>query len=300
MKYSKITIKTNTATSELVAYFLQKNSVDGVCIYDKNDLNNPTWDYVDENAFENFEEEVVVSGFVSQENLEDALILLQQDLSCLTDAGSLALSVETVDDASWKDEWKKYFKPASFGKIVVCPEWESYQAKDDEKVLLLDSGIAFGTGRHETTALCMKFMQQVDLLGKSCCDVGCGSGILGLTALLLGANDCTLVDVDEQAVSVCNHNAKINNLENKCNVVLGDLCDKVNSQFDVVFANLTADILLILAKQIHQIAKKGTTLILSGILEERLQEVKVAFEGIGFGRVDFEQMGCWCALRYQL
>ena len=80
----------------------------------------------------------------------------------------------------------------------------------------------------------------------------------------------------------------------------GDLCDKVNSQFDVVFANLTADILLILAKQIHQIAKKGTTLILSGILEERLQEVKVAFEGIGFGRVEFEQMGCWCALRYQL
>ena len=300
MKYSKITIKTNTATSELVAYFLQKNSVDGVCIYDKNDLNNPTWDYADENAFENFEEEVVVSGFVSPEKLEESLYLLQQDLARLTDAGSLKTEVETVDDESWKDEWKKYFKPQSFGKIVVCPEWESYTSNEGEKVLLLDSGIAFGTGRHETTALCLKFLQQIDLSNKSCCDVGCGSGILGLGALLLNAKDCTMVDVDEQAVSVCHHNAKINGLLDKCNILLGDLCDKVDRQFDVVFANLTADILLILAKQIHQIAKSGTTLILSGILEERLPEVKKAFEEIGFVQQDFEQMGAWCALRYQL
>ena len=298
MKYDEITIKTNSATSDIVAYFLQTYCLDGITIYDKNDLlTNSSWDYVDDHAFENYVDEVIVKGYCLKENTQLAVESLKQDLAFLQgEVGSLQIFVKEVDDASWIDEWKKYFVPIDLGDIVVCPKWEKVTPKSGQKVLYLDSGISFGTGQHETTSLCIELMQSCNLKDAQVCDVGCGSGILGLSALLLGAESAVMVDIDEQAVEICLQNAIENNLQDKCEILCGNLTEKINGTFNVVFANLTADILLLLAKDIHTITNEDTILILSGILTDRCESVKKCYNDLGFNFVEHRQKGEWSAL----
>lgn len=296
MKYDEITVKTNSATSDIVAYFLQKRSVGGVTIYDKQDLNEPSWDYADENAFAAFEEEAKVVGYFDKQTSKTALIELKEALSRLENAGSLQISVKEIDDESWLNEWKKYFKPLFFDRIMICPKWERETFTSDKKTVYLDSGIAFGTGQHATTSLCIEQMEKLSFEDKTVCDVGCGSGILGLCALKLGAERVTMVDVDSQAVDICRENAQTNDLTEKCEFVCGDLLTDVKGSFDFVLANMTADILLLLAKGIDKIAEKDTVLVLSGILLGRKEEVEKAYAKLGFAVVEEKEKGEWISL----
>ena len=165
MKYSEITVLTNAENAELVAYFLQEVCMDGVSIYDKNDLyNNPSWDYKDESAEAVYCDEVKVKGYCNKEDTQRVLNFLHKNLAHLKDAGSLSLFVDEVEGDAWVETWKKTFRPIETEKIVICPEWQSVQT--DKKVLLLDTGIAFGTGQHETTAMCLAFAENLPLEGK--------------------------------------------------------------------------------------------------------------------------------------
>lgn len=273
MIFSEISVSTTSEMSEVVAYFMQEVSADGVSIYDKKDLyDNSSWDYKDDKADACYQQEVIVKGYCKVEDTESVLSFLRSSFEGLTNAGSLQISVSQVESNAWVETWKKTFRPIETDKLVICPEWQTVQT--DKKVLLLDTGIAFGTGQHETTSMCLQFAERLNLQDANVVDVGCGSGILGLSALLLGARRATLVDIDSQATDVAVHNAQINGLANRCDIYTGNLVEKISGKFGVLFANLTADILALLRKDISGVVKKGSKVILSGILDVKVEEVK--------------------------
>ncbi|MBQ2805335.1 MAG: 50S ribosomal protein L11 methyltransferase, partial [Clostridia bacterium] len=172
MKYSEITVRTTSEMAEVVAYFLQEVCMDGVCIYDKKDLENASWDYKDENADKLYDTEVLVKGYCNKEDTPSVLNFLQQSFVGLQGAGSLQTEVNEVEGDSWVQTWKETFRPIETNKLVICPEWLSVET--DKTVFLLDTGIAFGTGQHETTSMCLQFAENLDLTGKTVLDVGCG------------------------------------------------------------------------------------------------------------------------------
>ncbi|MDE7454289.1 MAG: 50S ribosomal protein L11 methyltransferase, partial [Clostridia bacterium] len=267
MRYSEIAVYTTSQASDLVAFFLQEVCLDGISIYDKNDLyNNPSWDYKDDVAESVYDgNEVVVKGYCNMDDTDKAVEYLKQSFANMQDCGSLKIVVGTVEGDAWVAKFKETFQPIQTDKIVICPEWQTVQT--DKLTLLLDTGVAFGTGQHQTTSMCLQFAETLDLHGKTVLDVGCGSGILGLSALLLGAGYAELIDIDNQATDVAKHNAKINNLSDRCSIKTGNLTEKTNGKFDVVFANLTADILALLHNDISQVVHKDTLVVLSGILD---------------------------------
>lgn len=204
MKYLEIGIKTKSETSELVADLLTELTGEGVCIYDKNDLSVPTWDYAEETAFNAYGEEVTVKGYAAQDKAGEVMERLKERIEEFrrmeADFGSLEVAVEITDDGIWRDVWKEHFHAAGIGRVVICPEWEDYEAGEGEVKVIIDPGLAFGTGEHETTSMVIELMQEEDMAGKCAADVGCGSGILTVTALKLGAEKVVATDIDEQAV----------------------------------------------------------------------------------------------------
>lgn len=297
MDYTEIVVYTTSEMAEVVAYFLQEVCLDGVSIYDKKDLyDNASWDYKDDTAELLYGEEVAVKGYCEQEDTNRVLHFLRQNLANLTNAGSLKIVVNTVDGNAWVEKWKETFRPIETDKMVICPEWQTVNT--DKIVLLLDVGIAFGTGQHETTSMCIDVAEQLNLNGKKVLDVGCGSGILGLSALLLGAESAELVDIDEQATAIACRNAEINKLTEKCSIKTGSLTQKTSGTFDVVFANLTADILQLLRGEISKVVHGGTLVVLSGILDVKLDQVVEAYKD-DFEVLSVRQKGEWRALLLQ-
>ena len=297
MDFSEIAVYTNSLMAEVVAYFLQEVCMDGVSIYDIKDLyDNPSWDYKEDGIELQYASEVVVKGYCNLEDTDSVLHFLRQSFSGLTDAGSLNIVVNTVDGNAWVDKFRETFQPIETDKLVICPEWQTVTTA--KTVFKMDSGVAFGTGQHETTSMCLQLLERLDLAGKSVLDVGCGSGILGLTALLLGARHAELVDIDEQATDVAVHNAEINGLANMCVVKTGNLTDQTKGTFDIVFANLTADVLALLRSDIAQVVRHGTLLILSGILDVKLDGVLDLYSDL-FDVVEIKQKGEWRAVLMQ-
>ena len=295
MDFTEITVFTNSENAEVVAYFLQEVCLDGVTILDKNDLyQNASWDYKDDSADMVYADEVMVKGYCNVEDTNSVLTFLRQNLSNLANAGSLDIKVGTVDGNAWVEKWKETFRPLETEKLVICPEWQTVET--DKTVFLMDSGVAFGTGQHETTSMCLEFLENLHLSNQTVLDVGCGSGILGLCALLLGAKSAELVDIDVQATDVALHNAQINGLDGLCQIKTGNLTEKTTGTFNIVFANLTADILQLLYQDISTVVHSGTTLILSGILDIKLDGI-VELYSQKFDILEIKQKGEWRALK---
>ncbi|MEG1706940.1 MAG: 50S ribosomal protein L11 methyltransferase [Clostridia bacterium] len=302
MIFNEIAISTTTEASELVADILESVTGEGVCIYDKNDLNIPQWDYVEDGLMESYGEEVIVKGFCIPQKLSETLNAVKSPLQNITlNKGSLSISIGEIDGDEWVTSWKKYFLPIDIGNIVVCPKWLTPTSEQSAKtVVYLDTGIAFGTGQHETTSMCLSLMQQNNFVGKSVLDVGCGSGILGITAGKLGAKEVLLIDIDKQASDIATENIATNKLADICSAKCGDLVKDVNKKYDFVLANLTADILKFLSVGIASVAYSGTVVILSGILSTRLQEVVTLYTDIGLNFIQALQKGEWSACIFKV
>ena len=300
----EITVFTTTECSDIVACFLQEETQNAVSIYDVKDLDNCGWDYVEDGLREKFGQEVRVVAICDELAFDALFVRLQAELDNLKKVfgedfcGSLRVVTDRAKDVDWLKEWQKNFQPTVIGDVCICPNWLDYQG-ECKNVLKIDSGIAFGTGYHETTSQCLLLAQNFDFEGKSVLDMGCGSGVLGLSAILLGAKHATLVDLDPQATEATQNNAQFNGLTDKCTVICGDLTQKVDGKFDFCFANLTADILKRLSATLSQFLQKGAFISLSGILLAQEQEVTEVFEKLGFELKSFSRKGEWCALLMQ-
>ncbi len=282
MEYLQITVSTTSEGSDLVSMALYELGSDGVSISDDSDVlelitKKLNWDYVDEGLIKSLNGKALVSGYFSlnfeTKKVYEALERLKKQSEI--QLGSLEVSVERISSSDWENEWRKYYSPIPLGKIVIVPAWLK-APEGDALPVYIEPGMAFGTGNHETTSLCIELMQCVQIEGVTVLDMGCGSGILGIAAARLGAKKVVLSDIDRQAVEASCQNVALNGVEDCCEIVGGDLnCGNVSA--DVVIANITADVLLRLKDTLGSALKKDGFMIISGIIHSRLEEVKKGY-----------------------
>ena len=193
------------------------------------------------------------------------------------------IKCELVDDADWNENWKKYFKAFEIGeKLAICPSWESYDNKDGRTVISLDPGAAFGTGSHATTSLCLEILEKKVTNDTTVLDIGTGSGILAIAADLLGAKGAVGVDIDAQSVKTAVANAEINGVSEKTEFLVGDLADKISGKYDIVCANIVADVVMRLFDNVADFMQDDGILIVSGIIDMRAAEVEASAVAHGF------------------
>ncbi len=257
----------------------------GLMIEDYSDfsLNGMYGELVDETILGANRDVVKVSLFVPAEKpLPDYLSFLKERFSSLGIQADIACAGLSEDD--WAESWKQYYKPVPLGRVTIVPAWETYEAKDGEVVVRMDPGMAFGTGTHETTRLVVTLLQDEIKGGEKVLDVGTGSGILSICASKLGAGSCYAYDIDPVAVKVARENAKDDGCDN-ITVGVSDLLagvDKKAAPFDLCVANIVADIILRMMKDIGALLKKDAPLILSGIIEPRADEIRAVLPQYGF------------------
>ena len=310
MKYIELTIHTTTDASEIIADIMWNYTDFGVTICDRSDIialqtskETTYWDYMDDELTENKPSDVLVKCYIEEDRAADTIASILSDVqnaqSLAGDAlhfGTLEDTKRMVDGDDWIDVWKKHFRPIHLGRIVVVPEWIEYTPAENEHIVLLDSNMAFGTGEHETTSMCVEWIDQFVTPDSVCIDVGCGSGILGISALKLGAKKAYLTDIDQIAVDSSLHNCKLNGVAERAVVAHSNLLDNTDICADIMFANITGEVLKMLAPSIPKNLKENGVLILSGIIESRLQMVKEAYEAVGMEILHERKKGEWFSL----
>ncbi len=320
MKYIEFRVHASRQGIEQVTAMFMSKGIQSVSINDPADMedilnkkNEYDWDYVEDSLKTKLDQEPTISAYFEDtpENREkiqqlklSVMMLKSKELEGLygwdVDFGRLYAEDITLDDEDWKDKWKENFKPSKItDKLVVKPTWEEYEAKEDEVVVQIDPGMAFGTGTHETTSLCLKLMEKY--LGeapedKKVLDVGCGSGILSIAAALLGCSEVMGIEIDEDAVNVAAENVELNKVSDKVKIQHGDLVKGVDFKADIIVANLMADLVISLSESAKSHLEQGGVFISSGILTEKKEKVAEAVKAAGFDIIEIVEDGEWCAI----
>lgn len=317
MDWIKTTIYTTSAGIEPVSGRLYQLGITGLEIDDEQDFkdflenNKQYWDYVDDELIKEKEGETRVTAYVSDNpagyEMLAAIKSSMAELKGLDQNGEFGrLETETLslNEEDWANNWKKYFHPTEIGdKILIKPEWEELSAPTDRIVFNVNPGMTFGTGSHYTTQLCIESLEKFIKPGSAMLDLGCGSGILSIISLLLGADNATAVDIDPNAVDVAYDNAARNGVDRaRYHVYAGniltddELNEKISGKYDVVAANIVADVIIGLAPKAREYMKDGGVFITSGIIEDRLSDVKAALIECGFEISDIKQRKDWVSI----
>lgn len=215
--------------------------------------------------------------------------------------GKLEISTTNINEEDWATAWKKYYHPVKVSeKLVVVPCWEEYKPQTGEVIVTIDPGMAFGTGTHETTRLCMQLVEKYVKPDTTFLDIGTGSGILAITSLLLGAKKAVGVDIDEIVLTVSHENAKLNKVDDRFEVKIGDLTEKITEKYDIVCANIVADVIIRLSENVEQFMHEDSVLLVSGIIDERAEEVLSVLVEQNFTLVDRVEENGWVAMSLKL
>ncbi|MGO0881938.1 50S ribosomal protein L11 methyltransferase [Clostridioides difficile] len=304
----EVTIKTTTEAVEPITNILYEQGAGGAVIEDPKDFlfqkkNELDWDYVEEEVFKkNEEDDVLIKTYVSEEkNVMEFVEIIKQKVLGLKDfgidIGEGSVSLDQVNEADWANAWKAYYKPTKVGqRVVVKPTWEDYDMQEGDLIIELDPGMAFGTGTHETTSMCIRELEKYVNKDSKVFDIGCGSGILAIAAAKLGAKEVVAVDLDEVAVKVAKENVIENKVEENVSVMHGNLTDVIKDKADVIVANIIADIIKILAKDVQNFMKEDAIFISSGIILDKVEEVKESLVENGFEIVEVQKLGEWSAI----
>ena len=326
MEWMEVFVATTKAGLEAVAGLLYQCGLTGLMIHDEDDfkefLTNPNrdWDYVaDELVEEKAAIETGITFFLPDNiygreqfsQIKGGLEGMKQTEREL-DLGELTLVMKTVAEEDWANNWKKYFKPFPVGnKIMIRPSWEELEEQDGKIILKIDPGHVFGTGTHETTQLCLELIEENVVQDDKVLDIGCGSGILSIAALLLGAREADAVDIDPNAIDVSYENSDRNDIPREiyhvcAGNILADttLQEKYNGgTYDVVVANIVADVIIALSQagQVPAYVKKNGMFLCSGIITERKDDVLAALQTAGFAVTAIKEKKGWVAMaaRYE-
>jgi ribosomal protein L11 methyltransferase len=308
MKWLEIKIITTEEASDAVSEMLTTIGAGGVAIEDPNEIRREimkpnSLDYADDDFLENLGSDVTVkSYFQGDMNITELVELVKEKINFISkflDIGQGYAGYSEVDDEDWATAWKKYYKPIHISdRVVIKPSWEEYEIKDNEVVIELDPGMAFGTGTHETTRMCAQLLEKYIANGDKVIDVGCGTGILSIIASKLGAESITAIDIDEVAVRVTKENYELNGVEN-INSFRGVLEDIARGQVDIVLANIIANVIIDISKDIPYYVKADGYFITSGIIKERKQEVLDSYLKLGFTCEETLEIGEWVAMVFK-
>lgn len=308
MNYIELTIETTEAGTEVVSARLDMLGISQTSIIPGNNEINAImrdtkkyWDYADESALN---KQPAVQAYIEDDgntengNAEKTVQAVRNSMHELKemendlgfDLGTLEIKTKRVAEQDWANNWKAYFKPMPVGeKLLICPSWEE-PAKDSGRIVLrIDPGMAFGTGTHHTTRMCLELLEKYVKNGSVVADLGCGSGILSIAAALLGAKEVYAVDIDENASKIAGENAQINGVNmDSLFIRTGDIltdkafkADIASRKFDIVTANIVANVLIEFAPVAGELLKENGTFIASGIIDDRLDEVLSAFKENG-------------------
>lgn len=319
MEWTEVNIYTTTDGIELLCSKLEDIGIKGFAIRDSADFNeflenkNGQWDYIDEDLMGLSECETCVTVYLPSNSqgvdmlsaIRTMLLAMKQDD---TDNlyGRLEAELSSIREEDWANNWKQYFKPIRIGeKLVIKPSWEKYSDDGDRIILEIDPASSFGTGQHHTTRLCLELLEKSLDKGDRILDMGCGSGILSIGAMLLGAEDAVAVDIDENAAATAAENAAKNNIPaDKYHTyygnILGDeaLADEIDFKYDIITANIVADVLIAMKDYFVRYLRDGGTLIVSGIIEERMDEVIDALVSAGFKEPVVNVKEGWAAVKF--
>ncbi len=311
MDWKKAEITTTKEGIEPVSGLLLNLGISGIEISDKDDFkeflenNRKYWDYVDETLEGLKDADTKITFYLSDdESGEETLKAVRTALEPLKTEkafGSLELKTFAVKDEDWSENWKKYYKPLEIGeKILVCPEWEDVP-ETDRAVFKINPGMSFGTGSHESTRMCIEELEKAVKKGDRVVDLGCGSGILSVISLILGAKDVRAVDIDSAAVEVTYKNLALNGFDK--DRLMGFAADVTEDKelynllkkekSEVVVANIVSDVIIKLAPFARDFLVSGGTFICSGIINERLDEVESAVKKAGFNIKKVRTSGEW-------
>lgn len=272
----------------------------GIYIEDYSDLETAAWeiahiDLIDEDLIKKDRKNSVIHIYIAEtDNALEAVEFLKERLT----AEKIPFTVGSVgvEDTDWNENWKKYFHTIEIGeKLAVVPSWEEYDNKANRAVLSIDPGAAFGTGTHATTSLCLELLQDFVNSDTQMLDIGCGSGILALASVLLGGKGAFGVDIDAQSVKTARENAEINSIGNKVTFEVGDLTEVVSGKYEVICANIVADVIIRLLPDVDNFMCKNGVLIVSGIIDIRKDDVLKAVAENGFSIKAERYKDNWCA-----
>ena len=307
MKWIEVQIKTTTEAEEAVANILYELGVGGLAIEDQNDIlafakNEDDWDYIDPSLLKQDFEGVIIKGyFPESEDLIDKIELIKQNVEKIPqynlDKGLGEVTTTEVYEKDWAESWKKYYKPKKIGeKIVVKPTWEEYEEKSGEIIVELDPGMAFGTGTHETTTMCIRALEKYTKPNSTIFDIGCGSGILSIAAAKLGGKRVVGVDLDELPVKVSKENVKLNKVSDVVEIRRGNLLDVVDEKADIIVSNIIAEVIVTLTSDIVPYLKGDSIFISSGIIIEKVDMVVNALLKEGFKVLEISKMNGWACI----
>lgn len=316
MNWIETQIITDSAGVDALCAMLTDLGIKGFSIADPADfqefLQNKEgkWDYIDQDLLGMAQGDTTVTVYLP-DNAQGAeqLVALRAMLAQIharDDAqlfGTLELTLKNVREEDWANSWKQYFKPFTVGeRLLIKPSWETCENPRHRAVLEIDPASSFGTGQHHTTRLCLELLEQLMHPGDRVLDLGCGSGILSIGALLLGASGATAVDIEENAAATATENARKNHIDPTlyrvfCGNVLEDetLCREIGDGYDLICANIVADVLIAMKQLFRQFLRPEGTLIVSGIIMERRDEVLDQLKKAGFALLEVREKEGWAA-----
>ena len=285
MRWIEAAIETKSEEIDRLCVALETLGVEGVCIEDETDFqaflenNRQYWDYVDEKLSDYYSGLSRIKFYLSDDEAG------RETLDAVRSELKREIAVTYVDDADWENGWKENFPPIKIGeRLLVVPEWLEPET-EDRAMLCLEPGIAFGTGNHATTRMCLTALEAMDVTGKKVLDLGCGSGILGLAALVLGAESVKGCDVDPKAPDAARANAALNGIAGEqYQIYAGDILSdsgvrkKLGGGYDIVLANIVADVIVSLSGMFREFLAPEGLIICSGIIDERVSEVEAAMK----------------------
>ena len=313
MNWLELHIDTTHAGLDTVTAMLSALDIDGVIIDDETDFqdflenNHQYWDYVDEDLEKAMAGKSRVTFYLlANDNgygkLGEVRVALQKLKESRDDCGTLLLSLENIQDADWENSWKQYYKPMEIGdRLLVIPQWETADPKG-RVPLILDPGLTFGTGSHATTRLCLTALEKAVQGGERVLDLGCGSGILSIAALRLGAAEATAVDIDDKCLTVAYDNAALNGIgKDTYTVKVGNVLTdeamraELGGGYQIVLANIVADVIIGLAPMVRSMMAPGGLFLCSGIIDTRAEEVADKLRAAGLEIAETRSAEGWFA-----
>ncbi|WP_455529580.1 50S ribosomal protein L11 methyltransferase [Ruminococcus sp.] len=321
MEWTEVNIYTTTEGIELLCSKLGDIGIKGFSIKDAEDFKeflenkNGQWDYIDDDLMGLSECETCITVYIPTNGQgAEMLIAIKSMLAEMKAAdtegvyGRLEAEMSNIREEDWANNWKQYFKPFKVGeKLVIKPSWEEYDNSDGRIILEIDPASSFGTGKHHTTRLCLEVLEKYLNNGDKLLDMGCGSGILSIGAMLLGADSVVAVDIEENAAATAKENALKNNIPaDKYRTYFGNiltdekLADEIDDKYDIIAANIVADVLIAMKDSFRRYLRSGGILIVSGIIEERMNEVIDVLISAGFKDPEPEVREGWAAVKFNV